>query len=82
MATRAQIARLQQRIEQTVAALEPRPPRKVVHVIHDPMVDGTEEAALARHFAEHPEDRNPTDLIITRIIHPHEWQTDGHASAN
>ena len=81
MPTRAQTVRLQQLIEQTFAALEPRPPRKVVQIIHDPMDDDTEEAALARHLAAHPDDRDFTDLIIARIIHPHEWQTDGNASS-
>ena len=88
MATRAQIARLQQRIEETVAALGDETSGKVVEIVHDPAKE-TEEAALERHLAAFPEDRAhierrsrfPT-LIVRRIVRPKDYGADGHASAN
>ena len=93
MATRAQIARLQQRIEQAAAAFGQQAPIKVVQIIHDPRVDETEDAALERHLTDHPEDRAhierrserrsawPT-LIICRIVSPKDVGTDGHKNSN
>ena len=88
MATRAQIARLQQRIEQTVAAFGDQTPGKVVQIVYDP-IEETEEAALKRHLAAYPEDqahierrsRFPT-LIVVRIIRPKDYGTDGYAISN
>ena len=63
MPTRAQITRLQQRIEQTVAALAPEKPRKVIHIIHD--CRKRRPKRWKRYLAEHPGDRDYTDRLST-----------------
>ena len=68
MATRAQIGRIEQRIDQIAGNLALRRRRLVVQIIHE--ADETKEAAMERHFADHPEDRQATDFIIIRIVDP------------
>ena len=70
MATRSQIERLAQRIEQVAGNLALRRPRLVALIIHDPRVDETKEAAMERHFSDHPENRQATDFIIVKIVDP------------
>ena len=82
MATRAQISRLAQRIDQLAGRLAPTRPRIVAQIIFDPMVDATEESAIERHFANNPADRNATDLIIRKILYPPwKWQSHDHPDA-
>ena len=68
MATRSQIDRLAQRIEQVAGELEARRPRLVAQIIQQP--DETKEAAMERYFADHPENRQATDFIIIKIVDP------------
>jgi len=70
MASRAQIGRLAQRIEQVAKCLMPSSSIKWARIIHDPRVDESEEAAFERHFAEHPEDRAATNFIVIRVVDP------------
>jgi hypothetical protein len=78
MATRAQIDRLAQRIDQLVGRLVPTGPRVFARIIFDPRRDATEEAAIERHFADNPADRNATDLIIRKIVYPTHWKGQSH----
>ena len=68
MATRAQIGRIEQRIDQIAGNLASRRRTLVVQIIQEP--DETKEAAMERYFADHPEDREATDFIIIRIVDP------------
>lgn len=68
MATRSQIGRLAQRIDQIAGNLALRGRRLVVQIIQE--ADETKEAAMERYFADHPEDRQATDFIIIKIVDP------------
>ena len=64
MASRAQITRLAQRIEDLAESAATRP-RKVVHITKD---EGeTEDEAVNKYFAQHPEDVG-SDIILSVFI--------------
>jgi hypothetical protein len=63
MATRPQIQRLAQRIE-SIVGRRSVPRFAVIYV----GVDETVEAATERHYAERPEDRNASDVVVVQYV--------------
>jgi hypothetical protein len=64
VASRAQITRLAQRIEDLSAS---RRPRTFVHITQDKYLGETEEEAVSKYFAQHPEDVG-SDIILSVFI--------------
>ena len=67
MAPRAQITRLAQRIEDLAECTANRRPRKIVHITQDKYLGETEEEAVTKYFAQHPEDVG-SDIILSVFI--------------
>ncbi len=67
MASRAQITRLAQRIEDLAERTANRRPRKIVHITQDKDRGETEEEAMIKYFALHPESVGAT-VILTVIV--------------
>lgn len=67
MASRAQIARLAQRIEDLAECTASRRPRKIVRISQDKYLGETEEEAVSKYFAEYPEDVG-SDIILSVYI--------------
>jgi hypothetical protein len=66
VASRAQIIRLAQRIEGLADRTASRP-RKFVHITQDKYLGETEEEAVTKYFAQHPEDVG-YDIILSVCI--------------
>jgi hypothetical protein len=67
VASRAQITRLAQRIEDLAESTASRRPRKFVHIAQDKYLGETEEEAVSKYFAQHPEDVG-SDIILSVFI--------------
>jgi hypothetical protein len=67
VASRAQITRLAQRIEDLAESTASRRPRKIVHVTQDKYLGETEDEALHKYFAQHPEDVD-SEIILSVFI--------------
>jgi hypothetical protein len=67
VASRAQITRLAQRIEDLAEVTASRRPRKFVHITQDKYRGKTEEEAVTKYFAQHPEDVG-SDIILSVFI--------------
>lgn len=59
------------RLEQRVERLENNTGKRRMPVVVVE-VDETEEEAMVRHFAEHPEDRDASDPLIVQLVDPTE----------
>jgi hypothetical protein len=67
VASRAQITRLAQRIEDLAESTASRRPRKIVRITQEKARGETEEEAVDKYFAEHPEDVG-SEVILTVYI--------------
>jgi hypothetical protein len=67
VASRAQITRLAQRIEDLAESAASRPPRKIVRISQDKYLGETEDEAVNKYFAQHPEDVG-RDIILSVYI--------------
>jgi hypothetical protein len=67
VASRAQITRLAQRIEDLAESTASRRQRKIVRITQEKYRGETEEEAMAKHFALHPEDRD-RDILLTVYV--------------
>ena len=67
MASRAQISRLAQRIEDLAESTASRRPRKIVHITQEKYLGETEEEAVTKYFAQHPEDVG-SEIILSVYI--------------
>jgi hypothetical protein len=67
VASRAQITRLAQRIEDLAEVTVSRRPRKFAHITQDKYLGETEEGAVNKYFAQHPEDVG-SDIILSVFI--------------
>ena len=68
MASRAQITRLEQRIEDLAERGSARQPRKVARIMQEKYRGETKEEAMAKHFAQHPQDAGADVIILSVII--------------
>jgi hypothetical protein len=67
VASRAQITRLAQRIED-LADRSPSRPRKFVHITQKKHLGETEEEVVTKYFAQHPEDVGYDTMILSVIV--------------
>jgi hypothetical protein len=67
VASRAQIARLAQRIEDLAGRASMRQPTRVVHILQEKDRGETQEDAMAKYLALHPENVGAT-VILTVIV--------------
>jgi hypothetical protein len=67
VASRAQITRLAQRIEDLAESTASRRPRKIVRITQDKYLGETEEEAVNKYFAQHPEDVG-SEIILSVYI--------------
>jgi hypothetical protein len=67
VASRAQITRLAQRIEDLAESTAGRRQRKIVRITQDKYLGETEEEAVNKYFAHHPEDGG-SEIILSVYI--------------